>query len=146
MRTAAAWIYKSHSEVLGKTFKVQDTNHRLMTGIAYRGAATCTALDYEELMYEDATRFNKCCSRIYTPQPVPLLSILDGGNEETVGTIILDGGNFDVRNPFILRGGIITNIITTLSGGLPNSSYSTIINGGLSNYISYPRIVDGGYI
>jgi hypothetical protein len=150
MRTAAAWIYKSHSEILGKTFKVQDTNHRLMTGIAYRGTAICAPLDYAELFYEEAKIRNKCCSQTIIPPipppPFPVYSILDGGNEETEGILILDGGTFDIVNDFILTGAVLTTLNDTLSGGLFNSNNLNVLNGGLSNFISYPKIVDGGHI
>ena len=57
---ASAWIYKQHSEALGRNFKVQDTNTRAMTGIAYRGAATCTPLNYTQITQQKFVCGTQC--------------------------------------------------------------------------------------
>jgi|UniRef100_A0A6C0CT85 hypothetical protein len=51
MRSAAAYTSKLKAEALGRTYKVQDTNHRLFTPTLYRGAAGCGPVDYTQIVY-----------------------------------------------------------------------------------------------
>ena len=51
MKTAAAYTSKIKAEALGRTYKVQDTNHRLFTTTLYRGAAGCGPVNYNQIMY-----------------------------------------------------------------------------------------------
>ena len=105
MRTSSAWIYKQHSEALGRTFKVQDTNHRLMTGIAYRGSAMCLALNYAEIAYREVPR---CCNSSLPsgniPPPVPV-TVYNGGQYNSSNPSILNGGQYNTSNTTILSGG-----------------------------------------
>jgi hypothetical protein len=103
MRTATAWISKLKSETLGKTFKVQDTNHRKMTGSEYRGTAMCGPINYTQIEYSDI----RCKRRIGLPPcPSPIVySIYDGGIPSQSGPHILDGGTPSNASNTILDGG-----------------------------------------
>ena len=94
MRTASAYIYKLKNETKGKTFKVQDTNHRLMTGTIFRGSAGCGPVDFTPIFYS-----NDCCIR---PPPV---TTLYGGNPYGSGPNIYHGGTPFGSSPPILYGG-----------------------------------------
>jgi len=91
MRTAAAYISKLKAESLGRTYKVQDTNHRLFTSTLYRGAAGCGPVNYDQLEYVEPCR----CDYVGPAKRgkfVPLPSIYDGGQPNNPGVPILDGG------------------------------------------------------
>jgi len=60
MRTASAWLYKQQSETLGKTFKVQDTNIRAMTGIQYRGSIPCGPAPYNQITQKKFVCGSQC--------------------------------------------------------------------------------------
>jgi hypothetical protein len=51
MKTSSAYTSKLKAEALGRTFKVQDTNHRLFTSTLYRGAAGCGPLNFAQITY-----------------------------------------------------------------------------------------------
>jgi hypothetical protein len=51
MRSAAAYTSKLKAESLGRTYKIQDTNHRLTASTLYRGAADCGPVDYTQIVY-----------------------------------------------------------------------------------------------
>jgi len=108
MRTSSAWIYKQHSDALGRTFKVQDTNHRLMTGIAYRGSAMCYALNYAEIVYKEVP---SCCNSFLPygqlPPPPVVITVYDGGQYNSSNPSILDGGQYNTSNTTILSGGVL---------------------------------------
>jgi hypothetical protein len=143
MKTAAAWIYKTHSELLGRTFKVQDTNHRLMTGIAYRGAAMCSPLSYAEIMYQDIASLKKCCPKVepiiqptieaatqlIEPEPSIEFTSFSGGNLYMTGRLKLNSNMFNNSNEPVLDGGITGTIIR---GGTLDTKDNPIFNGGLS--------------
>jgi hypothetical protein len=109
MRTAAAHISKLKSEALGRTYKVQDTNHRLFTSTLYRGAAGCGPVDYTQLDYVEPCL---CEYLQYTPpfvkggiRPIPISFILDGGTPNRLNNTILDGGNPSASGNKLLDGG-----------------------------------------
>jgi len=143
MRTAAAWIYKTHSEVLGKTFKVQDTNHRLMTGIAYRGAAMCNPLNYAEIMYQDIVSLKKCCGNveqvieqriapaieIFEPEDLTEVTSFSGGNLYMTGRLTLNSDILNELSESILDGGVNG---TFMRGGTVDTTDQQIFNGGFS--------------
>jgi len=92
MRTAAAYISKLKTEALGRTYKVQDTNHRLFTTTLYRGAAGCGPVDYTQLDYVPVCecKYLGPASRNIIPfRP----SVYDGGTVINSGLVILDGGS-----------------------------------------------------
>ena len=112
MRTAAAYISKLKSEALGRTYKVQDTNHRLFTSTLYRGAAGCGPVDYTEIDYIEPC---KCDYIGLSPKapippppipPPPMPTTLDGGSALTSGPFIKDGGSTTGSGPTIIDGGI----------------------------------------
>ena len=103
MRTATAWTSKLKSEAWGRTFKVQETNHRAMTGIAYRGAAMCYAMNYAQLIYDD--NLKRCCNRNSLPSPPPLGRVLNGGSPSSISTSTLNGGTPSSTGTSILNGG-----------------------------------------
>jgi hypothetical protein len=108
MRTAAAYISKLKSEALGRTYKVQDTNHRLYTSTLYRGAAGCGAVDYTQLDYVEPCL---CEYLEYIPntvkgvRPIPILRILDGGVPNRLNSKFIDGGNPSRSGGILLDGG-----------------------------------------
>jgi hypothetical protein len=110
MRTAAAYISKLKSEALGRTYKVQDTNHRLFTSTLYRGAAGCGPVDYTQIDYVEACKCEYIGSAInfnkYPPPPPPIPTILDGGSPYNSGTIIVDGGSPSGSTSSLVDGGI----------------------------------------
>jgi hypothetical protein len=63
MRTATAWTSKLKAEALGRTYKVQESNTTLATTTAYRGAAACYAINYQQILYLEACKceyLDKC--------------------------------------------------------------------------------------
>jgi len=111
MRTANAYTAKLKAEALGRTFKVQATNHCLFTTTLYRGAAGCGPVDFSQITYVPI------CSCSYLgparrpipplPPPPPVVySVIDGGNPATSGSNILDGGSPTSSGPLIVDGGV----------------------------------------
>lgn len=103
MRSAAAYTSKLKAQSLGRTFKVQDTNHRLFTTTLYRGAAGCGPVDYTQLNYVELCRCNAILPVELPPIPPPVIpppvipppvipDIPDGGNPSQSGDITYDGG------------------------------------------------------
>jgi hypothetical protein len=91
MRTAAAYVSKLKAEALGRTYKVQDTNHRLFTTTLYRGAAGCGPVNYDQIEYVEPCKCDYIgpARRSNFRQPT---SVYDGGNARNPGERILDGG------------------------------------------------------
>ena len=58
MKSAAAYTSKLKAEALGRTYKVQDTNHRLFTTTLYRGAAGCGPVNYNQIVYVEPCACN----------------------------------------------------------------------------------------
>jgi hypothetical protein len=106
MRTAAAYISKLKAENLARTFKVQDTNHRLFTSTLYRGAAGCGPVDFTQLNYVEPC----LCDYIGLSPGAP--------KEPKAPPTGYDGGTPSSSGPDFL------------SGGFPVGSGSTIIDGG----------------
>jgi len=107
MRTSSAWISKLKSEALGRNYKVQDTNSRLMTNTAYRGASGCGAIDYNPITYV----IQQCSIRrgIGHQQCGVAVSVhteYDGGDPYTSGNSILYGGSSGSSGRTTLDGGI----------------------------------------
>ena len=103
MRTASAYISKIHAEALGRNYKVQDTNHRLMTFNVYRGAAGCGSINYSQI------RFINTCKvpRINQPpcvEPIPIIRTYFGGTPSSSGPLLF-GGTPPSSGPRILNGG-----------------------------------------
>jgi hypothetical protein len=91
MRTAAAYISKLKAEALGRTYKVQDTNHRLFTTTLYRGAAGCGPVNYDQIEYVEPCN----CNYIGPAKKTNFLSpriVYDGGTARNPGVQVLDGG------------------------------------------------------
>ncbi len=103
MRTGAAYISKLKNEALGRTYKVQDTNHRLFTSTLYRGAAGCGPVDYTQIDYIEPCN----CKYIgHSPRPpLPRPSIIDGGSPSNPGLQVIDGGTPDQAGPTLIDGG-----------------------------------------
>jgi hypothetical protein len=104
MRTAAAYISKLKNEARGRTYKVQDTNHRLFTTTLYRGAIGCGPVDYTEIDYIEVCK----CDYIGTfrnPIPQRIVTILDGGSPSNPGPLIIDGGSPLMSGAAIVDGG-----------------------------------------
>ena len=94
MRTAAAYISKLKAENLARTFKVQDTNHRLFTSTLYRGAAGCGPVDFTQLEYVEPCLCEYIGSAPRAPiiMKKPRITGYDGGTPSFSGPII-DGGS-----------------------------------------------------
>jgi len=92
MRTAAAYISKLKAEALGRTFKVQDTNHRLFTSTLYRGAAGCGPVNFEQINYEEVCKCDYIGPAKRT-NPERVRPIYDGGTPSGSGPWIIDGGS-----------------------------------------------------
>jgi hypothetical protein len=109
MRSSAAYISKLKAEALGRTFKVQDTNHRLSTSTLYRGAAGCNAVDYTQLEYVepclcDYLEYNSANFKGGI-RPIPIPRILDGGVPNRLNNRFLEGGNPTTSGNKVLDGG-----------------------------------------
>jgi len=144
MRTAAAYISKIKREVLGKTYKVQDANHRLFTTTLYRGAAGCGPVDYTQLNYVEPC----LCDHIgpankYIPPAKLERDTIDGGTSAASGILVIDGGNALISGNHIIDGGTPEPCPRKLDGGNPTSSGTSIIDGGNSRY-SGSFLIDGG--
>jgi len=111
MRTATAYISKLKAEALGRTYKVQDTNHRLFTTTLYRGAAGCGPVNYDQIEYVEACKCDYIGpAKVYVPSRVPdninpsRALIYDGGTARSSGARIIDGGFVNEFGP-VLDGG-----------------------------------------
>lgn len=106
MKTAAAYISKLKAENLGRTFKVQDTNHRLFTSTLYRGAAGCGPVDFTQLDYIEPCLCDYIGRSPGAPRmpPVPLRNY-NGGIPAFSGVDILSGGSALRSGPTIISGG-----------------------------------------
>lgn len=100
MRTAKAYTAKLNAEALGRTFKVQDTNHRAFTTTLYRGAAGCGPVNYTQLNYVEPC-FCNYLQTIITP---PVKTVYDGGTPFTTGPVLNGGSASLVGSP--IDGGI----------------------------------------
>ncbi len=108
MRTAAAYISKIKPEALGRTYKVQDTNHRLFTTTLYRGAAGCGPVNYDQLEYVEPCLCDyigpaKTFNLPITPTPnIPVRPLIyDGGSARNGGGRIIDGGFVNEFGPIV---------------------------------------------
>lgn len=105
MRTAAAYTSKLKNEALGRTYKVQDTNHRLFTTTLYRGAAGCGPVDYAQIDYIEPCKCDYIgLSPRYPPRP-PQPGTLDGGSPSNPGLQVIDGGSPAQPGPTLIDGG-----------------------------------------
>jgi hypothetical protein len=81
MRTATAYLAKLKAENQGRTYKIQDTNHRVNASTLYRGAAGCGALNPAQIEYP---RVCPCTylgsAKQFDVKPVLKCIIYDGGN------------------------------------------------------------------
>jgi len=144
MRTAAAYLSKMKAEALGRTFKVQDTNHRAFTSTLYRGAAGCGPVDYTQIEYREL-----CGCKYIGPARNPF----GPGPPNPVGRQTLDGGFPDNG---VLSGGSPDTVNTSqqYSGGSPSGSGSTVLSGNAQRGVltggtvngSSSAIFDGGNI
>lgn len=100
MRTAKAYTAKINAEALGRTFKVQDTNHRAFTTTLYRGAAGCGPVNYTQLNYVEPC----LCNYLQLIPGSATISVYDGGSPFRTG-MVLDGGTPTLTGPSI-NGGI----------------------------------------
>lgn len=92
MRTASAYLAKLKAENQGRTYKVQDTNHRANASTLYRGAAGCNALNPAQIEYP----FICPCTylgpaRNYNVKATSSCVIYEGGNASSEFSIILNG-------------------------------------------------------
>lgn len=144
MRTAAAYISKIKREVLGKTYKVQDANHRLFTTTLYRGAVGCGPVDYTQLSYVEPC----LCDYIGPAKRQPIIyrlpsDIIDGGSSSASGKVIIDGGSAKSAGVHIIDGGNVGACARSVDGGNSSNSGTYIIDGGTSRS-SGTILVDGG--
>lgn len=105
MRTAAAYISKLKNEALGRTYKVQDTNHRLFTTTLYRGAVGCGPVDYTEIDYVEVCKCDYIGPAPKTPKPPAIIFTYDGGSPASSGDMIIDGGSSMMPGPIVIDGG-----------------------------------------
>jgi len=107
MRSSAAYISKLKAEALGRTYKVQDTNHRLFTSTLYRGAAGCGPVDYTQLEYVEACfcEYLVYGNKFGSKPPVPNPKIIDGGSVTRVTNITIDCGIPQKAGSKIVDGG-----------------------------------------
>jgi hypothetical protein len=105
MRTAAAYISKLKAEALGRTFKVQDTNHRLFTTTLYRGTADCEPVDFTQIDYVEVCRCDYIGPAARAPRLRATRSLIDGGSPYSSGAPIVDGGSAYSSGSMILDGG-----------------------------------------
>jgi hypothetical protein len=106
MRTANAWTARLRTQALGRTYKVQETNHSLSTITAYRGAAACYAINYEQLLYLEMCKCDYITTCNFAAPSLPLSITYDGGDAIFSGNIILDGGNPLLPGTRVIDGGI----------------------------------------
>ena len=137
MRTAAAYISKLKTEVLGRTYKVQSTNNRLETYSIYRGRTECKAIDYTQIVYKENQKCG-CVARIATKL------IYHGGNSIISGSKILDGGTpLRSGSAMLDAGTLLPPVVSVFFGGSSSMSGSVILNGG--NTVSYGiKVMNGG--
>lgn len=98
MRTATAYISKLKAEALGRTYKVQDTNHRLFTTTLYRGAAGCGPVNYDQIEYVEPCK----CDYIGPARKTNFNSrttVYDGGTARNPGVRVLDRGLVNEYGP-----------------------------------------------
>lgn len=148
MRTASAYIYKIQREVLGKTYKVQDANHRLFTTTLYRGAVGCGPVDYTQLNYVEPCLCDyigpaKKPQIVTPPPPKPCRDTIDGGTSSASGVPIIDGGIASTPGSHVIDGGNPGVCARTFDGGKPSKSGIYIVDGGRSQS-SGTSLVDGG--
>lgn len=147
MRSAAAYISKIKREVLGKTYKVQDTNHRLFTTTLYRGAVGCGPVDYTQLIYVEPCLCDYIGPAkrrpIVSPPPKPCRDTIDGGIPFASGVAVIDGGNAFTPGSQIIDGGKPFVCVRIFDGGQSRSSGIYIVDGG-SSLSSGTFLVDGG--
>jgi hypothetical protein len=105
MRTINAYISKLKNEALGRTYKVQDTNHRLFTTTLYRGAAGCGPVDYTQIDYVEPCRCDYIGPASKSHNAIPLINTLDGGSPYASGSLIIDGGTPFMSGSAIIGGG-----------------------------------------
>jgi len=107
MRTAAAYISKLKAQALGRTFKVQDTNHRALTSTLYRGAAGCAPVDYAQLDYKEicSCKYIGPARRPGAPLP-PEPVVLDCGSPSTESILVVECGGPANTDTFTYDAGI----------------------------------------
>jgi 7-keto-8-aminopelargonate synthetase-like enzyme len=105
MRTSTAYISKLKNEALGRTYKVQDTNHRLFTSTLYRGAAGCGPVDYTQIDYIELCRCDYIGLSPRPPKPPAAINTIDGGSPMMSGSIVLDGGSPMTSGSIVIDGG-----------------------------------------
>ena len=105
MISAAGYLARMKAENLGRTFKIQDTNHRVVTTTLYRGAAGCGPINYSQINYPRVCpcTYNGRARRI---RPImPSINTIDGGNPTAPGPTIFDGGTPAGSGSSIFDGG-----------------------------------------
>lgn len=128
MKSMGAYTAKIKAEVQGKTQKVQDTSHKVTTGI-YRGVPRCGPQNYQQIIY---LKNRKCCIPIKT---LPTMAVLYAGipgspgnsssqfitpedlYADALGNLwVVEGGENDIRK-FSVNTGLIT-LFTTIPGNV----------------------------
>lgn len=90
MRTASAYLSKLKAENQGRTYKVQDTNHRANASTLYRGAAGCGALNPAQIYYPDICPCTYLGpAKQFDVKPVLTCIIYDGGNATSIFNTLL---------------------------------------------------------
>jgi hypothetical protein len=136
MRTASAHIYKLKAENRGRTYKIQDTNHRLVASPLYRGAAGCPPLNTRQIKYTAVCR----CS--YLDKPIVYVvqnacfsgSIVNGGDVNSIATIIIDGQDVTLTIPptCVIDGGVILPPPCFTGRVLDGGNYNTVSTNGIN--------------
>ena len=131
MRSAAAYTSKLKAQALGRTYKVQDTNHRLFTTTLYRGAVGCGPVNYAQIKYVES------CSCDYigpAKKYIPARALIyDGGGPGGSGTRLIDGGLVNNTGSVLNAGGPGNSGTGVINAGGPGSTGTQLINGGFVN-------------
>ena len=141
MRTASAYLSKLKAENQGRTYKIQDTNHRVNASTLYRGAAGCGALNPSQIEYP---RVCPCTylgpAKQFDVKRTPKCIIYDGGNAYSNFNILLTSNGLssvilnstDQPCPYEEPGVTCINY----DGGNAYSNFNTLLtSNGLSSVI-----------
>ena len=155
MRSAAAYTSKLKAQALGRTYKVQDTNHRLFTTTLYRGAVGCGPVNYAQIKYVES------CSCDYigpAKKYIPARALIyDGGGPGGSGTRLIDGGLVNNTGSVLnaggpgstgtqlIDGGLVNNTGSVLNAGGPGNSGTGVINAGGPGSTG-TQLINGGFV